>query len=103
MITSLELGALFYNAWITGLPVTADAYGPPGLTNMTRDFFNYQKFDIDTRIEDEGRTDPRKLLTAHEFEKPGTVMSNDDVRVSSCVVRKNFKGRVVVGKDLLEI
>jgi len=84
---NLELGALFYNAWITGLPVTVDAFGPPGLTAMTRDFFNYQKFDIDTRIEDEGRTDPRTLLTPHEFDKPGMVMFNDDVKVSSFLVR----------------
>jgi len=84
---NLELGPLFYNAWITGLPVKVDAYGPPGLTNMTRDFFNYQKFDIDTRIEDEGRTDPRGLLTTHEFDKPGVLLSNDDVKVSTCLVR----------------
>src|ERR1044072_7359586 len=84
---NLELGPLFYNAWITGLPVTVDAYGPPGLTNMIRDFFNYQKFDIDTRIDDEGRTDPRTLLIAHEFDKPGMVMSNNDVKVSTFLVR----------------
>lgn len=84
---NLELGPLFYNAWITGLPVRVDAYGPPGLANMTRDFFNYQKFDIDTRIEDEGRADPRNLLTAHEFDKPGVVLANDDVKVSACLVR----------------
>ena len=54
---------------------------------MTRDFFNYLKFDIDTRIEDEGRFDPRKLITTHEFDKPGTVLINDDVKVSSCRVR----------------
>ena len=84
---NLELGPLFYNAWITGLPVTVDAFGPPGLTNMTRDFFNYQKFDIDTRIVDEGRTDPRTLLKTHEFEKPGMIMFNDDVKVSAFLVR----------------
>ncbi|HEV8428831.1 MAG TPA: MBL fold metallo-hydrolase [Pyrinomonadaceae bacterium] len=84
---NLEFGPLFYNAWITGLPVNVDAYGPPGLTNMMRDFFNYQKFDIDTRIEDEGRTDPRNLLTAHEFDKPGVILVNDDVKVSTCLVR----------------
>ncbi len=84
---NLELGPLFYNAWITGLPVKVDAYGPPGLTNMMRDFFNYQKFDIDTRIEDEGRADPRNLLVAHEFDKPGVVLVNDDVKVSTCLVR----------------
>jgi ribonuclease BN (tRNA processing enzyme) len=84
---NLELGALIYNAWITGLPVQIDAYGPPGLTQMTRDFFNYQKFDIDTRIEDEGRADPRNLLATHEFNNAGVVLTNDDVKVSACTVR----------------
>lgn len=84
---NLDLGPLFYNAWITGLPVRVDAYGPPGLTEMTRDFFNYLKFDIDTRIEDEGRSDPRTLFTAHSFDKPGVVLTNDDVKVSACLVR----------------
>jgi ribonuclease BN (tRNA processing enzyme) len=84
---NLELGALFYNAWITGLPIRVDVYGPPGLNNMTRDFFSYLKFDIDTRIEDEGRQDPRNLITAHDFSEPGVVLTNDDVKVSACLVR----------------
>ena len=84
---NLEYGGLFYNAWITGLPVQVDAYGPSGLGRMTRDFFNYMKFDIDTRIVDEGRADPRPLLTAHDFIKPGVVMQNDDVRITTCLVR----------------
>ena len=84
---NLELGPLVYNAWITGIPARIDAYGPPGLAKMSRDFFNYLKFDIDTRIVDEGRPDPRKLLTVHEFSKPGVVLLNDDVKVSSCRVR----------------
>lgn len=84
---NLEFGSLLYNGWITGNPTRVDAYGPPGLTKMSRDFFNYLKFDIDTRIVDEGRPDPRKLLTVHEFSKPGTVLVNEDVKVSSCLVR----------------
>lgn len=36
---NLEYGALFYNAWITGLPIHVDAYGPSGLGKMTQDFF----------------------------------------------------------------
>lgn len=84
---NLELGALVYNAWITGVPAEVKAFGPTGLTKMTRDFFNYMKFDIDTRIEDEGRPDPRKLVVVQEFDKPGVVLVNDDVKVSSCLVR----------------
>jgi ribonuclease BN (tRNA processing enzyme) len=84
---NLEFGPLLYNAWITGIPTHIDAYGPPGLSKMAHDFFEYEKFDIDTRIVDEGRPDPRKLLTVHEFSKPGVVLENEDVKVSSCRVR----------------
>ncbi|HEX6717277.1 MAG TPA: MBL fold metallo-hydrolase [Pyrinomonadaceae bacterium] len=83
---NMEFGPLVYNTWITGLPAQINAYGPPGLNKMAQDFFNYLKFDIDTRIVDEGRTDPRKLLTTHEI-KPGVVLVNDDVKVSACLVR----------------
>ncbi len=34
---SLELGPLIYNAWITGIPIRVDAYGPSGLRRMTQD------------------------------------------------------------------
>lgn len=84
---NLEYGTLFYNAWITGVPLQVDAYGPSGLEKMSQDFFNYLKFDIETRIVDEGRPDLRKLLVAHEFDKPGVVLENDDVKVTSCLVR----------------
>ena len=84
---NLEYGPLFYNAWITGLPVRVDAYGPTGLRRMTDDFFKYLEFDIQTRIVDEGRPDPRKLISAHEFDKPGLVLLNDDVKVTSFRVR----------------
>jgi ribonuclease BN (tRNA processing enzyme) len=84
---NLEYGPLFYNAWVTGLPTRIDAYGPTGLKKMTEDFFSYMKLDIDVRIEDEGRSDPRKLILAHDINKPGVVMQNDDVKVSACLVR----------------
>jgi ribonuclease BN (tRNA processing enzyme) len=84
---NLEYGGLLYNAWITGLPLKVDAYGPAGLQKMTQDFFNYMKFDIDTRIVDEGRPDPRKVVVAHDFNAPGLVMQNEKVKVTSCLVR----------------
>ena len=83
---NLELGPLIYNAWITGQPIHVDVYGPPGLKPMINDFFSYQKFDIDTRIEDEGRPDLRNMVVAHEFDKPGAVLTTDDVKVSTCLV-----------------
>src|SRR5262249_20000844 len=69
------------------MPVRIDAYGPPGLQEMTKTFFDYIRFDIETRIVDEGRPDLRKLVTAHDFNKPGLVLQNDAVKVSTCLVR----------------
>lgn len=84
---NLEYGPLLYNAWITSQPIKIDTYGPKGMNKLTSDFFAYQKFDIDTRIADEGLADPRKLVSVYEIEKAGEVMRNDDVKVTSCRVR----------------
>lgn len=84
---NLDFGPLLYNAWITGQPTRVDAYGPTGMNQLARDFFNYLKFDIETRMEDEGRPDPNSLVTAHEVSKAGVVMTNNDVKVSACLVR----------------
>ena len=84
---TLDFGAIVYNAWATGLPIALDAFGPPGLVAMTDAFFRYMQVDIDTRIADEGRPDPRKLVVAHEIAGPGVVLRNDDVIVRALTVR----------------
>lgn len=83
---NLEYGNLFYTAWATGLATPVDAWGPPPLAQMTRDFFALNQYDIDIRIADEGRPDPRPLLRVHEFSGNGTVLRNDDVTVTAALV-----------------
>jgi ribonuclease BN (tRNA processing enzyme) len=80
---NLEYGGLFYNAWATGLNTKITVYGPPTLDRMTRAFFDYMKFDIDTRIADEGKPDPRGLIETHEFAEDGVVLQNADVKVTA--------------------
>lgn len=84
---NLEYGVLLYNAAITSEPNRIDAYGPPGLRRMTQDFFRYEQFDIETRLKDEGGSDLRKLIFVHDFARPGLVMQNADVKVTSFRVR----------------
>jgi ribonuclease BN (tRNA processing enzyme) len=88
---NLEYGGLVYNGWATGLASRIDAYGSPGTEAMTRAFFDYVKFDIETRIADEGRPDPRTLLVAHdvvvEGAKPVQIRQTDDVKITAIVVR----------------
>lgn len=83
----LEYGPLIYNAWVAGnKPINIDAYGPTGLKEMTRDFFRYEKIDIETRIRDEGLSDVRKSARAHDFDREGMVLKTDAVTVTSCKV-----------------
>ena len=84
---NLEYGPLIYNAWAAAQKISIDAYGPTGLKKMTNDFFEYERFDIETRIADEGYANPDKLVSVHEFDNGGLVMQNPEVKVTSCRVR----------------
>src|SRR3989442_2695255 len=83
----LDYGNLIYNAWVWGLRAPVDAYGPPPIKVMTEAYWQLNRFDIETRIADEGRPDLRKLVTAHEFAEPGLVMQNADVKITAARVR----------------
>jgi len=84
---NLDYGNLMYDAWAAGLRAPVDAYGPPPIKAMTEAYWQLNRFDIETRIGDEGRPDLRKLVTAHEFSESGVVMQNADVKVTSARVR----------------
>ena len=84
---NLDYGNLIYDSWAAGLRAPVDAYGPPPIKAMTEAYWQLNRFDIETRIADEGRPDLRKLVTAHEFAEPGPVMQNADVKVTAARVR----------------
>jgi ribonuclease BN (tRNA processing enzyme) len=77
-----EFGLLLNNAWATGLRTPVDAYGPAGMKRLLNGTWEAYQFDIETRIADEGRPDPRKLVTAHEYTE-GPVMAAGDVKVTA--------------------
>jgi ribonuclease BN (tRNA processing enzyme) len=80
---NLEYGNLFYNAWAAGLSTPIYSYGPAGLEQMTRTYWELNKFDVETRIADEGRPDPRKLLIAKDINDAGMVLETADVKVAA--------------------
>jgi len=84
---NLDYGNLIYNGWASGLRTPVDTYGPPPIVEMTESWFRLNRFDIETRIADEGRVDLRRLVTPHEFDKDGQVMRNEDVKVTAARVR----------------
>lgn len=80
---NLEYGGLLYNAWATGLRDKVAVYAPPPLDEMTRAFFESMKFDIDTRIADEGKPDLRKLVQTQTIDRDGVVLQNGQVKVTA--------------------
>jgi ribonuclease BN (tRNA processing enzyme) len=77
-----EFGMLLNNAWATGLRTAVEAYGPTGMHELTDGFWQAYRFDIETRIADEGRPDLRKLVSVHEYSE-GPVMTTSDVTVTA--------------------
>ena len=80
---NLEYGNLFYNAWAAGLTTPIHSFGPKGIEAMTKTYWELNQFDVETRIEDEGRPDPRPLLIAKDITEDGVVLQTDDVKVTA--------------------
>ena len=79
---NLELGPLLDNAWTAGLKTPVDVYGPAGLKALLAAWWESNRLDIETRIADEVRPDPRRLVTPHEFTE-GDVTAGDGVKVTA--------------------
>lgn len=80
---NLEYGNLVYNAWATGLSTPIHSFGPKGLEAMTKTYWELNRFDVETRIADEGRPDPRPLLIAKDIDADGVVLKTDDFTVTA--------------------
>jgi ribonuclease BN (tRNA processing enzyme) len=89
----VELGPLVYSAWAGGLREPLDVWGPPPIGKIATNFLDSIGYDIDIRIEDEGRPDLRKLVRVHEFDAPllgngsATVFEREGLKVSAARVR----------------
>ncbi|MGZ3853689.1 MAG: MBL fold metallo-hydrolase [Flavisolibacter sp.] len=79
---NLELGPLLYNSWIAGLKEPIHVYAPAGLNSLLSYYWESNRFDIETRIQDEGRVDIRSLVVNHEYSE-GRIISDDKIEVSA--------------------
>ena len=78
----LELGPLFHTAWTAGLNKSIKVIGPKGLQDYWDGFLLSMKFDIDLRIEDEGRCDISQLLSFEEITE-GEIYQNDNLLITA--------------------
>jgi ribonuclease BN (tRNA processing enzyme) len=81
-----DYGNLVWLAWTAGLSTPVDAWGPPPLEHMTKLFHEMNKYDIETRIANEGRVPLAPLVRVHEIRAGGMVMMDTQVKVSATLV-----------------
>lgn len=79
---NLEYGNIVDTAWSAGLNAPIRSFGPKGTVEMTDLFWKLNRFDVETRIADEGKPDPRKLLVPTDIEE-GVILDIPGVKVSA--------------------
>lgn len=78
----LELGPLIHTAWTAGLANPVTVFGPAGIGLYWDGFAQSMTYDIETRMDDEGRPDIRRLVTIVEFTE-GEVMRDGALEVAA--------------------
>lgn len=81
-----DYGNLLLLSWASDLTSRVDTYGPPPLSEMTRQFLALNDVDIRTRIVDEGLPPLEPLISPHEIRGAGVVLEDENVRVTAAVV-----------------
>jgi ribonuclease BN (tRNA processing enzyme) len=79
---NLEFGNLIHTAWTAGLATTVRVWGPAGMARMTAAFLELNKFDIETRIDDEGRPDLRRMIEVQDY-TAGPLFDDGEMRVTA--------------------
>jgi ribonuclease BN (tRNA processing enzyme) len=82
---NIEYGPLLIVGWIQGLPLDVRAFGPPPLKQMTEDFMRAYEQTVDFWAED-FHMKPLVSVNVQEVSESGSMMQDDNVKVSSIVV-----------------
>lgn len=99
-----DYGTLVLRAVLAGLRDRVDAYGPPPLRQMTAAYIDYMRWDIELRVEDEGRPHLRDILRPHDIEGDGVVYEDERLRVTAAEVphgaaKPSYAYRFDIGAD----
>ncbi len=78
----LDLGPLLHSAWTAGLKHQLTVYAPLGTADYWKHFIASMRFDIDTRMADEGRPDLENLITIETLDA-GAVTQLGNIKVSA--------------------
>jgi ribonuclease BN (tRNA processing enzyme) len=80
-----DVGTLLLVGW-SGISSPVQVYGPPPLADAMDHFLAMQRYDIETRVEDEGRTHLGDLVEVHEVSEDGVAYRDENVTVTAGLV-----------------
>lgn len=83
---NIDFGTLVHLALLSGLTSRLDCSGPPPTEQMLRSYFEYQRYDLAVRMEDEGRADITSLVHANDIREAGLVWRDENVAVTAARV-----------------
>ncbi len=81
-----DYGNLLLLSWAANLTTRVNTYGPPPLSEMTRQFLELNAYDIRPRVEDEGRPRLSEMIVPSEITDDGFVMKDENVTVTAALV-----------------
>ncbi len=81
-----EYGPLLLMAWINGRYDEINSYGPPPISQITKDYLSSIEWTVDLYIKD-FQVPPFPKIKAHDLPKPGPVMQDENVKVTSTLVQ----------------
>lgn len=80
-----DLGNLLLLGW-SGISRPVQVHGPTPTAGPLKNFFEMQRYDIDIRVEDEGRRPLDQLVDVHDLDSAGVVYRDDKVVVTAALV-----------------
>lgn len=83
---NVALGNVLMANWTSGGRDEIRVHGPPPIGRMVHHLLAANAYDIDTRVDDEGRIDLRDLVTVNECSTTTVLHEDDDLRISAAVV-----------------
>jgi ribonuclease BN (tRNA processing enzyme) len=83
---NVDLGALILLAWGSGLKTPVHIYGPPPLSRIMKSHLDAYRYDIEARIDEEGRPPLAPLVKTHEFTVPRRLIDTPELRVTCALV-----------------
>lgn len=82
----IDAGSLLVLAWGAGLRAPVELHGPPPLRQIVRDSLAAARYDIESRMREEGRKDLRPLVHVAERQTGGVIFKDDRVSVTCALV-----------------